>query len=93
MSYPFRSLIADRETSLDIIREDAISIYREYLSDKVSGAFSISYSRKAVYNTMRALTIPEWLPNLITSAGLEPVLCNTEKSFIVSYNMIFSFLS
>ena len=33
-----RQTIADRETSLDIIREDAISIYREYLSDKVSSA-------------------------------------------------------
>ena len=31
-----------------------------------------------------------WLPNRLISAGLEPVLSHTEKSFIVSYYRQFS---
>ena len=34
---------------------------------------------------------PVWLPNRLTSAGLEPDLSNTEKSCFVSYYIQFLF--
>ena len=36
-------------------------------------------------NTSRILNFPDWLPNRLIPAGLQPVLSKTEKSCIASY--------
>ena len=57
-----------------------IKMYNRHL-----GAKKTSISAKAVFNTMKEITIPVWSPNRLISAGLDPVFCHTEKSIIASY--------
>ena len=45
---------------------------------------------KRKYYTECTEKFPVWLRNRLISAGLEPVLSHTEKSFIISYYIQFS---
>ena len=73
-------------TILFIVCNEIIGAY--HLVNSYLKCMLYSDPRKAVYNTMREITIPVRIRNRFIFAGLEQVLSHTEKS--QEFNLIFN---
>jgi len=76
--------LMDRETSLDIIREAAMSIYREYLSDKASPRVNIedTLSKRLLLKIRTETPDPDWFDEV---AGDVYQSLETDDKYLASF--------